>query len=439
MLVAAAVMIVLGTMLVAASIVFQWRHVPYGLGLTALAIGSTMLVGATIRRAVWNVVASVAVAVLVVTSGVAVIGGSPSAGLPRWDQRAFEGVSSWSARTGNLLVSGGTAYDVRSGKVVWSVPDRRAEPALVRSDIVVLRTGDETVAHDTTTGDVLWRSPVTGPGIATSDDTLVISHPVSDSEFEAVALDVTTGAVVWRRPGEPVMECDLGPINTYSVALEQTHVLVENDKGQTELLSVADGKTTTAVTDCWLSARMVGGILVESTGKSLQGRSPADGKKLWSTPIGESWTLQGGGSEVFTFKSNTSGAVTQLSAVDVTTGRPRIVDPPAGEVRPLSSNQRQRTSQVWVLVNRESGPAVWNPATDALVEIPDAESIDDLNADVHSGWIALSGRTRDITGDVTRLCWALSPAGVLSDPVPGPGCYVDEGIMEAGRAVYPLT
>jgi hypothetical protein len=81
---------------------------------------------------------------------------------------------------------------------------------------------------------------------------------------------------------------------------------------------------------------------------------------------------------------------------------------------------------------------MWNPSTDAFVEIPDADSISDYSVDAHSGWIALSGRTRDITGDTTSQCWAFSPSGELFGPAPGTGCWVDEGVMAANDLVYPL-
>lgn len=428
----------LGVALIAASIVWQWRHIPYGLGVAALAIGCAVLIVVVVRRAVWNIVAGVAVAALVVTGGVVALTGISPKTLPQWDRRVFDGVSEWSARTGDLLVSGGTAYDVESGDVVWSLDGRSVDPLLVRSDLVVLGTSDETVALDTSTGDELWRSSVSGQGIATSGDILVVSHSVSDSEFEAIALDLTTGEVVWQRIGRPVMECDLGPIDLYSVALDQTHVIVSHDDGQTELLAVADGSTTVADVDCFATARMVGDVLLETNGKSLLGRSPSDGARLWSTPIDESWVVEGNGPEVFTTSDGLGDSI-ELTAIDVSTGRSHPVEPPVGTIRQLPITERFRTSDVWVPLDLESGTAMWNPGTNALVEVPDAESIDDYSIDVHSGWIALSGRTRDITGDVTRLCWALSPDGELLGPAPGPGCYVDEGIMEAGRAVYPLT
>jgi len=428
----------LGAALIVASIVWQWRHVPYGLGVAALAIGCAVVAVVVIRRAVWKAVAGVAVAALIVTGGVVAVTGISPKDLPRWDRRVFEGVSGLSARTGDLLVSGGTAYDAASGDVVWSVDRGIVDPMLVRSDIVVLGTPDETIALDTSSGEELWRSPVSGRGIVARGDTLVVSHAVSDTAFEAVALDVTTGEVVWQRAGRPVMECDLGPTDLYSVALDQTHVLVDHDGGQTELLSVADGSTTVADVDCSVTARMVGDVLVETSGRTLLGRSPADGARLWSTPIDESWTVEGAGSEVFS-TGQAMGDSIELTATDVSTGRSRPVEPPAGTIRQMSSTERFRTADVWVPLDLESGAAMWNPGTDALIEIPDAESIDDYSVDARSGWIALSGRTRDITGDVNRLCWALSPDGELFGPAPGPGCYVDEGIMDAGHAVYPLT
>nr|WP_181035722.1 PQQ-binding-like beta-propeller repeat protein [Clavibacter michiganensis] len=428
---------VLGAVAIAASIVWQWRHIPYGLGVAALAIGCAILALVAVRGAIAKVVACVVVAALVVTGGVVALTGTSPKTLPHWDRRVFEGVSGLSARTGDLLVSGNIAYDAQTGDVAWSLDDRSADPMLVHSDIVVLGTSDETVALETSTGDELWRSPISGQGVASDGDILVVSHFVSDTETEVVALDLKTGAIVWQRPGRAVMECDLGPINVFSVAPERSHVLVDHDGGQTELLSVADGSTTVADVDCSVSARMVGDVLLETDDTSLLGRSPVDGARLWSTPIDESWVVEGNGAEVFT-TSEALGDSAELTAIDVATGRAHTVEPPAGTVRYLSSTERYRTTDVWVVVDLDAGAAMWNPSSDAFVTIPDAESIDDYSVDAYSGWIALSGRTRDFTGDVTRLCWALSPDGELFGPAPGPGCYVDEGIMDAGHAVYPL-
>jgi outer membrane protein assembly factor BamB len=431
------VIALLGAALIAATIIWQWRHIPYGLGVAALAIGGAILLAATMRRVMWKVIAGVAVAALVVTGGVVAITGISPNTLPHWDRRVFEGVSGFSARSGDLLISGGTAYDAASGDIVWSIDRGIIDPILVRSNIVVLTTSDETIAVEPSTGDELWRSPLSARGIAASGDVLVVSHAVSDTEFEALGLDLTTGETVWQRPGRPVMECDLGPLDRYSVAPEGSHVIVYNEGSPAELVSVADGSTTIANVDCSVTARMVGDVLLETNGKRLSGRSPTDGSQLWSTPIDESWTVEGGGPEVFT-PSEATGDSIDLTAIDVASGRARTVEPPAGKVRYVSSTEPYRSADVWVVVDLDTGAAMWNPGTDEVVEIPDAESIDDYNIDAYSGWIALSGRTRDFTGDVTRLCWALSPDGELFGPAPGPGCYVDEGIMDAGHAVYPL-
>ncbi|SMG48238.1 outer membrane protein assembly factor BamB family protein [Agreia pratensis] len=428
---------VLGAATIAASIIWQWRHIPYGLGVAALALGGAIVVVVAVRRAVWRVVAGVAVAALVVTGGVVALTGISPNTLPHWDRRVFEGVSGLSARTGDLLISGGTAYDAASGDIVWSIDRGIIDPMLVRSDIVVLTTSDETIAVETSTGDELWRSTVFGRGIAANGNVLVVSHPVSDTEFEAIALDLTTGETIWQRPGRPVMECDLGPVDRYSVAPDRSHVILYNENSPAELLSVADGSTTIANVDCSVIARMVGDVLLETNGRRLSGRSPTDGSQLWSTPIDESWTVEGDGPEVFT-PSEATGDSIELTAIDVASGRTRTAEPPAGKVRYVSSTDPYRSADVWVVVDLDAGAAMWNPGTDAFVAIPDAESIDDYGIDAYSGWIALSGRTRDFTGDVSRLCWALSPDGELFGPAPGPGCYVDEGIMDAGHAVYPL-
>ena len=432
-------MAVLGAALIVATIVWKWRHVPYGLGIAVLVIGCVVLLAVAIRRLVWKVVASVAVATLLVGGGVFAITGIPKESLPEWDHH-YSGLSGFSARTGDLLISDGSAYNVESGEVVWSLDGEsdKSDPMLVRSDIVVFDTRDGAVAVETSTGDELWRSPITGSGVAVSGNVLIVAHPVADAEPETVALDLTTGETVWQNPGEPAMECDFGPIVRFSVAPEQSHVLVVSDRYEAQLLSVADGSTTVADVDCSIAARMVGDVLVEANGETLLGRSPADGQQLWSTRIDESWSVQGAGSEVFTTSERAGDDAIELTAIDVTTGRARTVEPPAGAVRYMESFERYRSPEVWVLVDLDSGGALWNPSTDAFVQIPDTYSVFDYSIDSYSGWMALTGRTRDFTGDVTPQCWALSQSGQLFGPVPGPGCYVDEGIMEAGRSVYPL-
>jgi hypothetical protein len=234
------------------------------------------------------------------------------------------------------------------------------------------------------------------------------------------------------------MECDFEPIVRFSVAPEQSHVLVKGNRQQGQLLSVADGSTTVTDVDCSIAARMVGDVLVEANGDNLVGRSAADGQQLWSTGIDEPWSVQGAGSDVFTTSERAGDDAIELTAIDVSTGRARTVEPPAGTVRYMESFERYRSPEVWALVDLDSGAALWNPGTDAFVEIPDAYSVSEYSIDAYSGWLAITGRTRDVTGDVTPQCWALSPSGQLFGPVPGPGCYVDEGILSVGRSVYPL-
>jgi hypothetical protein len=430
---------VLGAALIVATIVWKWRHVPYGLGIAALVIGCVVLLAVAIRRLVWKVVASAVVVALLVGGGVFAITGIPQESPPQWDHHDAD-VSGFSARMGDLLISDGTAYNVESGEVVWSLDGEsgKSHPMLVRSDIVVFDTRDGAVAVETSTGDELWRSPIDGSGVAASGNVLVVAHPVADAEPETVALDLTTGETVWQNPGEPAMECDHEPIVRFSVAPEQSHVLIVGDRYQAQLLSVADGSITIADVDCSVTARMVGDVLIEANGKNLLGRSAADGQQLWSTRIDESWSVEGAGSTVFTTSERAGDDAIELTAIDVATGRARTVEPPAGTVRYLSSIERYRSADVWVIVDLDHGAALWNPSTDAFVEIPDAHSISDYSVDSYSGWVAISGRTRDVTGDVTPQCWALSPSGQLFGPVPGPGCYVDEGILAAGVSIYPL-
>jgi hypothetical protein len=148
--------------------------------------------------------------------------------------------------------------------------------------------------------------------------------------------------------------------------------------------------------------------------------------------------VQGAGSDVFATSERVGDDAIELTAIEVSTGRTRTVEPPAGTIRYLASNERYRSADIWVIVDLDHGAALWNPSTDAFVEIPDAYSVSEYSIDAYSGWLAITGRTRDVTGDVTPQCWALSPSGQLFGPVPGPGCYVDEGILSVGRSVYPL-
>lgn len=437
--IAGVVIALLGAGVITGTIIGEWRRVAYGLGVATLVIGCAIVVAAAIRRPVWRAIAAVAVSAALVAGGVVAVTGIPNP-MPQWESRGSEGLSSWSARTGDLLISGGTAHDIETGEVVWEVDGDRVDPMLVRSDTVVLGTRDETIALDTSTGRELWRSPIAGSGITASGDILVVSHMTSDTQTEAVALELTTGEIAWQRPGRPVMECNLGPVDRYSVAPEGAHVLVvdETANDKTELVAVADGSATVSQVDCSLTARVVGDVLLEAHGETLIGRSVSDGAQLWATPVDDPWIVEGGGSQVFTASQSGYGDRVELEAIDVATGQRRTVEPLAGRALPLSSIEFYRTAEVWVLVDLGSGAAVWNPGTDAFVEIPNADSIDDYSIDVYSGWMALTGRTRDITGDASPQCWAVSPAGQLFGPAPGPGCYVDEGILQTGAGMYPL-
>jgi hypothetical protein len=429
----------LGAALVAATIIGGWRHLAYGLGVSTLVIGCVVVVVLAVRKPVGSVVAGAAVAAALVAGAVVAVTGFASP-LPTWESRVFEGLDSWSARTGDLLISGGTAYEVATGDVLWELDGDSIDPLLVGSEIVVLGTQDETIAVETTTGRELWRSPITGPGITSSGGILVISQAISDDEDEAVALDLTTGDIAWQRPGQAVMECDLGPKNRYSVAPERSHVLIagNTDADSAELVSVSDGRTTVADVDCSLTARVVGNMLLEANGEILLGRSLSDGEQLWATPVADPWLIEGGGSEIFTTSQSGYNDSAELEAIDAATGEARIVEPPAGRPVPLSNIESHRAAEVWMLVELDSGGAVWNPGTGAFVEIPNADSVDDYSIDVYSGWVALAGRTRDFTGEASPQCWALSPSGQLFGPEPGPGCYVDEGILQTGAGVYPL-
>ena len=434
---AGVVVAVVGAAVAAATVVLGWGHVPYGLGLAAVAIGCAAVAVTSTRHRVGRVVAGVAVGAVVVGGGAVAVTGTGGT-MPSWERTGAVDLSGWSARTGDLLVSGGTAYDVSTGDVVWEVTGKNTEPVLVGPTAVVLDTGEETVAVETSTGRELWRAPVAGSGIATSGGVLVLSRARSDDVTEAVGLDLATGEVTWQRPGRPVMECDLGPVVRYSVAREQSHVLVvdgSNSSGA-ELVAVADGATSIADVDCSLSARVVDGVLLQGTGSVLAGRSLADGTQLWSTPVGHPWPVEGAGPVVVP-ADGAAGDAAGFTTVDVTTGAARRVTPPAGRIGSLTVTEPYWGPAVWVPVDLGAGAAVWDPASGSVVEIPGAESVDVIN-DVHSGWVAVQGQTRDLTGDASPQCWALSPEGELFGPAPGSGCFVDEGVLQAGGRIYPL-
>ena len=87
-------------------------------------------------------IGAVAVAAVVATGGVVAVTGISPEDLPRWDRRVFEGVSGLSARTGDLLVSGGTAYDAASGDVVWSVGRGIVDPLEALADLEIAQADD---------------------------------------------------------------------------------------------------------------------------------------------------------------------------------------------------------------------------------------------------------------------------------------------------------
>jgi outer membrane protein assembly factor BamB len=441
-----ALIAVLGIAVIIGTIVAKWRHLPYGLGVAALVIGGVIVITAIAQRPVVKAVAGVATAAVLVAGGVLAVTGIPNS-LPRWDTRHFEGLDSWSARTGEILVSGRTAYDATTGDIEWEFDGTSANPLLVRSDVVVLGTPDETIGLETSTGREMWRSPVAGRGIATNGSILVVSHVISDTEAtaaqdpetEAVALDLTTGKTLWQRPGRPVMECNLGAVDRFSVAPERSYVLIAGQSGvsSAELVSVADGSTTVSEVDCSISARITGDVLLEVNGETLVGLSPADGTELWSTSVQNPWSIAGSGPTLIAASRAGIGSAT-FTAIEIASGQARTVESPEGRALPLSSIEFYRSAEVWVLVDLEPGAAVWNAGTGELVRIPGATSVDDYSVDVYSGWMALSGTTEDITGTPTPQCWALSQSGELYGPAPGPGCYVDEGILQTDAGIYPL-
>jgi hypothetical protein len=437
---AAGVVVLAGVTLVLATIHWGWGHLTYGLGVAAVVVGAVWAVVLLVRGTAWRIVLGAGVALAVAACAVVAVTGLPRSS-PRWDVTEADGPGDWSARTGDLIIVGGTARDAETGDVAWAQGGPDARTVLVDEGLVVIGTSDGSVGVDPSTGREIWRSAVSGRGIAHDDDVLVVANAVSEDRTEAVALDLATGEVRWQQVGRPVMECDLGPADRFSPARAQSHVLLSRDEertGSAELLDLADGHTTIAEVDCSLAARIVGGVLLEAGAGELTGRSPADGERLWATPVEEPWHIEGGGSTVFTSTAGAGVTATDLTAIDVTTGESTRIDPPPGTREVQLPSEEQRAGQVWTLVDLETDLGVWNPGTGQLVEIPDAVTIGVENIDVSSGWVALSGTTRDLTGSASDQCWALSQDGRLSDPFPGSDCRVADGLLQSQDDVYPV-
>lgn len=438
---AAGVLLLLGAGLIVATIVGRWGHLAYGLGVAAVVVGVVRILAQTVRGRARKVALSAAAALVVATGAVAAVTGLPQSS-PRWDAPDAEGPDDWSARSGELIVIGGTARDVATGEVAWAHGEgAEPRPLLVDDALVVIGTSDGSIGIDPATGDELWQSAVAGRGIVHDEDVLVVADTGSGSSTEAVALDLTTGEELWRQGGRPVMECDLGPSDRFSPAREQSSVLILRDEereGSAELLDLADGTTAIDDVDCSLNARIVGDVLLEADGDTLTGRSPADGERLWSTPVEQPWHVDGGGSTVFTPTEDAGTGDIGVTAIDVTTGQSSPVDPPAGTEEVQLATGVQRAPEVWALLDLGSGAALWNPGTGAVVEVPDAATVRLEGVDVSSGWMALSGTTRDLTGAESDRCWALSQDGQLSAAIPGTSCSVSDGLLRVQEDIYPV-
>ncbi|GAB3617426.1 hypothetical protein GCM10027416_19830 [Okibacterium endophyticum] len=438
---AAGLIVLLGGSTILATIVWRWGHLAYGLGVAVVVAGVVWAVTLAVRGTARRIGLSAAAAVVVVAGAVVAVTGFPQSS-PRWDvPDDAVGPDGWSARTGDLIIVEGTARDVETGKVVWAHEGPDARPLLVDDSLVVIGTSDGSIGVDPATGREVWRSAVTGRGIAHNGDVLVVADTASGSGA-AVALDLATGAALWQQDGRPVMECDLGPADRFSPAREQSYVLLVRDEereGSAELLDLADGRTTIADVDCSLTARIVGDVLLEANGDSLIGRVATDGKRLWSTPVEQPWQVDGGGSMVFTPTDRAEVPPVDVTAIDVTTGQSTRVAPPPGTKGLRLPTGVQRAPEVWALLDRDTGAALWNPRTGEIVEIPDAVRIGIDGVDVSSGWLALSGTTRDLTGVESDQCWALSQDGRLAGPIAGRSCDVAEGLLTVQQDVYPVS
>ncbi|MBQ1046252.1 PQQ-binding-like beta-propeller repeat protein [Micromonospora sp. C72] len=430
---AAGLVVLVGAGLILTTIGWRWGHLAYGIGVAAVVGGVVWVVTLMARSTVTRLALSAGAAVVLVAGAVVPVTGLPQSP-PQWKiPAAAQRPNGESARTGDLIIIGGTARHARTGAVAWAHEGPDAKPLLVEDSLVVIGTEDGSIGVDPPTGREIWRSTVTGRGIAHDRKVLVVA---ARDGTGATALDLTTGATLWRQSGRPVMECDLGPVDRFSPAREQSHVLLVRDegrKGNAELIDLAGGRTTIADVDCSVAARLVGEVLLQADGKKLAGRSPADGRPLWSTPVEQPWHVDGSGSTVFTPTDRA-----EVVGIDVTTGRSRRIAPPPGTRTVRLVSGEQRTPDVWALLDVDSGAALWNPGTGRTVKVPDAVAIRVGNVDVSSGWIGLSGTTRDFTGATTRTCWAFSPDGRLSAPFPGAVCLVEDGLLETSGDVYPI-
>lgn len=423
-----------GVALILATIAGRWGHLAYGAGVAALVVGVVWFVALAVRGTAWRIALSAGAALAVVAGAVVAVTGLPQSPR-RWSTPAGgQPPIEWWARTGDLVITGGTARHVATGKVAWAHEGPAARPLLVDDALVVIGANDGTVGVDPSTGRELWRSPVTGRGIAHDGKVLVIA--ATGDGTEAVALDLGTGATRWRQPGRPVMECDYGPADRFSPAREQSYVLLVRDDrrtGRAELLDLARGRTTVTEVDCSVLARIVAGVLLQADGRNLVGRSPVDGRRRWTTPVERPWHVDGAGPTVFT----PTGSA-EVIGIEVTTGRSSRLAPPPGTRTVRLAGGRQRTGEVWALLDPGSRAALWNPGTGRIVEVPGAVTIRADRVDASSGWIGLEGTTRDLTGATVDRCWAFSPDGRLSDPFPGRGCLVTDALVTIGQDVHPV-
>ncbi|KOX14807.1 outer membrane protein assembly factor BamB family protein [Micromonospora profundi] len=429
----ASLVVLAGAGLIMATIAWRWGHLAYGIGVAAVVVGVVWTVALVARGTASRIALSTGAAVVIVAGAVVAVTGFPQSP-PRWKMPAdAQRPNGESARTGDLIIIGGTARHAETGAVAWAHEGPDATPLLVDDRLVVIGTKDGSIGVDPATGREIWRSTVAGRGIAHDGKVLVVA---ARDGAEATALDLATGATLWRQSGRAVMECDLGPVDRFSPAREQSHVLLVRDekrKGNVELIDLVEGRTTIADVDCSVAARIVGEVLLQADGKKLAGRSPADGRPLWSTSVEQPWHVDGSGSTVFTPTDRA-----EVVGIDVTTGRSSRIAPPPGTRKVQLVSGEQRTPDVWALLDVDSGAALWNPGTGRTVKIPEAVTIRVGNVDVSSGWIGLSGATRDFTGAKTDTCWAFSPDGRLSDPFPGRICFVDDGLLEIQGNVHPI-
>lgn len=459
-------LVVAGVVSVAAAVVADLGLVPYVLGVATGLVGVVLLVAWRTRRSVVPrvVAVSVVVAGVVAAATLAVTGWSSRP--DSWDiaPETAPDLSGVSARLGNALYVGGTAYDAATGGVRWKASggDDEARLIAVTAHIVVVlqdAAGDaaQLAGRDPATGRVLWSVETSKyvRGIAHDGDTLVTSQwrrskHRADGSTVTVAYDLRTGEPVWRDSRRAaVVECELGDaVARFAPALRQQAVLLsdapERSPSEVQVARISDGRIVGTSLSCQLAVRVVGDVVLYADHRQLvAGLSATTGKRLWrTTAIPDPWNLSGRGAAVFSgedYDGPVGEPRTRYRSIDLHAGRTRTVAPPNGWVVGLDDTRHQRGASVWMPVFRGESGGMWRLGSAQVVRVPDAVGgLAIAESDVSSGWLALEGHTEDIVGDRHARAWALSPDGRLYGPFPGHRAWVASGVITVDDTMYPL-